>query len=680
MVYILFKSFNFIIKLQASTSHDRPTSPRLLLFRNYIDDLGYKYRRKDPPYYKSKEESYTVRYVCVKSKCEALLSYDSAKATYMKSKNFTHKCNIEDHAPREIKTSINRVDSKKIEDKIREDLMKPVMALYEDMTKPSTEMCYKFSTFKNFATQVKEKFFPKINQNKLHELFNDNTYKDFLQCIYEGRCEKPKINNIEIAVIFFSRFGARRFAENTFFAIDGTFKYCPIGFYQLVTINILDKRTNQFIPCHYTLMNSKTENIYAQSISLLKTRLMTMYNVDWNPEVVMMDMELALQNAFKMLFKNVEIRSCYFHYVKALWTHAANFGLKKKHLIKKTRQLIQTFKVACHMTSFEEAQSFMESINKLLITQNRLQITGEKTAYKKFFAYVKKTYFTRGSPFAKHINHQEFLKDEKYIRTNNHCEGYHRRLAQRIKHPRSRLTYVMSILKSEAEYFEDKLVQEYRGQIDRKVRRPQDQEFISTTKRLIQAYLQMVSAEDDIILSPPDLPDLEDVTILDHALPPRDRNNDDPNIEIQNEHNGDLQNGFPEEREEEEYNIADEYNDDHNHEHNDEHNDNEAYTENERYDQYIYEGSFISNNNTVRSGIPPNGSQFVTVRNVQLSTRQDFTNQISFEQKEETVVISSVDPSPRNIPSSRDNLFDFHAWDNSREASRSDNNRIETIQ
>ena len=341
-------------------------------------------------------------------------------------------------------------------------------------------------------------------------------------------------------------------------------------------------------------MNSKTENIYTQSISLLKTRLMTVYKVNWNPEVVMMDMELALQNAFKMLFNDVTIRSCYFHYVKALWTHAANFGLKKKHLIKETRQLIQTFKVACHMVSFEQAQEFIEDINKLLTTQNRLEITGEKTAYKKFFAYVKKTYFTRSSPFAKHMIHAKFLEDEGYIRTNNQCEGYHRRLAQRIKDPRSRLTYVISILKSEAEYYEDKLVQEYRGQIDRVVRRPHDQEFISKTKRIIQAYNNMIQAQNDIILNPPDLPDLEDVTILDHAPSPIDRNNDDPDTGIQNRQNEDLENNFPEEKEE--GNIADEYNDD-----DDEQNENEAYAENLRHDQYIhYEDPSISSNKYIQ--------------------------------------------------------------------------------
>ena len=128
---------------------------------NYIDDLGYKYRRKDPPYYKTKEDSYTVRYVCAKSTCEALISYHSATVTYLKSKNFTHKCNIEDHAAREIKTPINKVDSKKIEEKIKEDPMKSVMALYEDMAKPSTEMYYKFSTFKNFANSGEGEVFPK---------------------------------------------------------------------------------------------------------------------------------------------------------------------------------------------------------------------------------------------------------------------------------------------------------------------------------------------------------------------------------------------------------------------------------------------------------------------------------------------------------------------------------------
>ena len=132
-----------------------------------------------------------------------------------------------------------------------------------------------------------------------------------------------------------------------------------------------------------------------------------------------MDMELALQNSFEKVFPYAQIRSCYFHYVKALWSHAANFGLKKKHSIKKTRQLIQSFKIACHMKRPSNAEEFIKEVNRILIVENGLEIAGEKTNYKKFFAYVKKTYFTPTFPFAKYIYHSRSLEDNSYQRTNN---------------------------------------------------------------------------------------------------------------------------------------------------------------------------------------------------------------------------------------------------------------------
>ena len=75
---------------------------------------------------------------------------------------------------------------------------------------------------------------------------------------------------------------------------------------------------------------------------------------------------------------------------KTEFLYAANFGLKKKHLIRKTRQLIQNFKVACHIKQFPIAKDLIEQVERFLIDENALQITGEKTAYRNSLHMLKK--------------------------------------------------------------------------------------------------------------------------------------------------------------------------------------------------------------------------------------------------------------------------------------------------
>lgn len=318
----------------------------------FIDDLGYKYRRKGQPYVKVKDESYSVTYICMIAKCSASLTFNSKTKDFKKSKKFNHKCSITDHMSRTYSTSIRITDIKTLEEKINQDPMKPLPALYEEVTRAGSGFTYSYGTFKFLADQIKQKFFPKLNQAQLFELMGDEKFQGFYQCFLQGECKNIRVKNQEIALIFFNKFGAKRLSENRIFCIDGTFKYCPIGFYQLVSIVSLDEQTNQYVPCCYILMNSKTEQLYFQTFMLIKARLKAVYGYDWIAEVSIMDMELGLQNAFKKTFPDSEIRSCYFHYVKALWSHAANFGLKKKELIRKTRILIQNLKVAVISKTF----------------------------------------------------------------------------------------------------------------------------------------------------------------------------------------------------------------------------------------------------------------------------------------------------------------------------------------
>ena len=85
----------------------------------------------------------------------------------------------------------------------------------------------------------------------------------------------------------------------------------------------------------YILMNSKSKSIYRQALSVLRTRVNRSQQRSWKPKQVVMDFELSLQQAWEEEFPDCRIISCYFHYVKAIWSRAATLGKSLSILLSK---------------------------------------------------------------------------------------------------------------------------------------------------------------------------------------------------------------------------------------------------------------------------------------------------------------------------------------------------------
>src|SRR5262245_38779961 len=84
---------------------------------------------------------------------------------------------------------------------------------------------------------------------------------------------------------------------------------------------------------------------------------------------------------------------------------------------------------------------------------------------------------------AQYLDHSQFLQSRDYIGTNNYCEGYHKRLAQRIRYPRSRLTSLLDVFKIELEFYQERSLANFKGesQVEQV-----DRNFISNTKLIIK--------------------------------------------------------------------------------------------------------------------------------------------------------------------------------------------------
>lgn len=109
--------------------------------------------------------------------------------------------------------------------------------------------------------------------------------------------------------------------------IDGTFRSCPSGFYQVIVIHGLIFGSSY--PIFYCVLNSKTQSIYERCFQFcLKINF-------FFPKYIILDFEKSLLNAAKNIFPYTTTKGCYFHFTQSLWrrvqtTHLIPFFKKKQ--------------------------------------------------------------------------------------------------------------------------------------------------------------------------------------------------------------------------------------------------------------------------------------------------------------------------------------------------------------
>ncbi|XP_028968139.1 uncharacterized protein LOC114828386, partial [Galendromus occidentalis] len=106
--------------------------------------------------------------------------------------------------------------------------------------------------------------------------------------------------------------------------VDGTFSLSPGCFYRIVVV--LAERADFVIPICHALLPNKTQDSYARMIELIKCAWPA-----FNPEVVSMDYDRGLMNAFRTKFPAAEIQGCLFRLVKNLKLKLAELHLMGRY-------------------------------------------------------------------------------------------------------------------------------------------------------------------------------------------------------------------------------------------------------------------------------------------------------------------------------------------------------------
>ena len=110
-------------------------------------------------------------------------------------------------------------------------------------------------------------------------------------------------------LVFFSNKGAEIMESSNEWHMDGTFKNCPKIFKQLLTVQCIIK--NEAINAAYMLLQTKTRDTYTAAFSGMQNVFNSLIKRFLYPTLILVDFEVALQQACIKIFLQVQIKGNY---------------------------------------------------------------------------------------------------------------------------------------------------------------------------------------------------------------------------------------------------------------------------------------------------------------------------------------------------------------------------------
>jgi hypothetical protein len=232
---------------------------------------------------------------------------------------------------------------------------------------------------------------------------------------------------------------------------DGTFNTRPLLFAQIYIIFGFDN--GYMVPCIYCLTTKFDKILYKKIFNHIIT-LCANINLTFSPQRFTSDFELAAIQACKSTFRNVKISACFFHYSQSIWRKVQELGLSR--LVSSSRRELDN-------DEHKKADNWIQGaiglalIPPTLVETTWVQLMDEYTPNEhrtatEFNDYLVSTYVQDGSArFDVDIwNVYEAILNRR-PRTNNHVEGYNRRMKAEFPiHPH--IYQFIDVLRNEHEY------------------------------------------------------------------------------------------------------------------------------------------------------------------------------------------------------------------------------------
>ena len=200
--------------------------------------------------------------------------------------------------------------------------------------------------------------------------------------------------------------------------VDGTFKWCPKVFAQLLNIWVFHREKKLYIPICHILMQTQKYDGYIYALNWIKDTFKL------NPWYVTVDFEVALIRAVHDVFPNATLVPWFFHFVKWLWNNAQRCGLQKRKLVPETKQLIFSLKSLAFKPPTRVLSNF-QHIQKIYSKRG--------ICFNSFLEYFETTWID-GTFQIKDWNYHEKLSEfEDLAITNNGLESFHQIIRSQLK-------------------------------------------------------------------------------------------------------------------------------------------------------------------------------------------------------------------------------------------------------
>ena len=237
-------------------------------------------------------------------------------------------------------------------------------------------------------------------------------------------------------MIFFSDHAAECLRDASEWHFDGTFKSCPKLFKQILTVVAVYKEI--VIPCAYILLPNKNQVTYERTFKSLYS-LIKISSDELKIEKGNTDFEHGLQNAIALTFNNEKIivKSCWFHFSQAIFKRITILGLKiRYHSDQVFKFWVRKFSALALIPLND-----IEKAWDIIISETP---TRDEQAIFNFIKYFHDTWLV--GKHGSHCSPEIWNRHGEKIRTNNHLEGYHRKMNKALN-PHSSITKVIDFFK-----------------------------------------------------------------------------------------------------------------------------------------------------------------------------------------------------------------------------------------
>ena len=200
--------------------------------------------------------------------------------------------------------------------------------------------------------------------------------------------------------------------------LDGTFKIVPELFFQLYTVHAMT-RSGYMIPCIYALLPNKTRATYQRLLSELK-RL----RPDMNPTTIMIDFEQAAIGALQAAFPQANLTGCLFYLSQCVYRKVTTEGLATQYAADANISLHMRMLPAIAFVPQADVIAAFEAVQE--------DAPDEVLPVMDYFEdnYIGRLHRNRRRQpkFAHGLWNVRDRVRNGLPRTNNHIEGFHRKM------------------------------------------------------------------------------------------------------------------------------------------------------------------------------------------------------------------------------------------------------------